>query len=124
LPRRARFECELDLSEGTSRCNCSICTKSRFWKGIVKAEAFQLLEGKDALSDYPFGNKTIHHQFCKNCGVKTFGRGHSDELGGDFYAINVACLDVTPETLAQAPIQYEDGLHDHWESAPTETRYL
>ncbi len=34
-----RFECELDLAEGTSRCNCSVCTKMRFWKAIVKAEA-------------------------------------------------------------------------------------
>ena len=29
-----RFECELDLAEGTSKCNCSICTKTRFWKAI------------------------------------------------------------------------------------------
>jgi hypothetical protein len=34
-----RFECELDLAEGTSRCNCSVCTKMRFWKAIVKAES-------------------------------------------------------------------------------------
>ena len=33
-----RFECELDLAEGTSKCNCSICTKTRFWKAIVKAD--------------------------------------------------------------------------------------
>jgi hypothetical protein len=30
-----RFECELDLAQGTSRCNCSICAKSRFWKAIA-----------------------------------------------------------------------------------------
>jgi hypothetical protein len=29
-----RFECELDLAEGTSMCNCSTCTKTRFWKAI------------------------------------------------------------------------------------------
>ncbi len=26
LRRGGRFECALDLAEGTSRCNCSICT--------------------------------------------------------------------------------------------------
>ena len=36
---QVRFECALDLAEGTSRCNCSVCTKMRFWKAIVKAEA-------------------------------------------------------------------------------------
>jgi hypothetical protein len=34
-----RFECDLDLAGGTSKCNCSICTKTRFWKAIVKADA-------------------------------------------------------------------------------------
>ena len=34
-----RFECELALAEGTSRRVCSVCTKMRFWKAIVKAEA-------------------------------------------------------------------------------------
>ena len=34
-----RFECDLDLADGTSKCNCSICTKGRFWKAIARAEA-------------------------------------------------------------------------------------
>ena len=34
-----RFECELDLAEGNSRRDCSVCTKMRFWKAIVKAES-------------------------------------------------------------------------------------
>ena len=88
-----RFECELDLAEGTSRCNCSICTKTRFWKAIVKADAFRLLRGGDVLADYQFGTNAIHHLFCSRCGVKAFGSADIEELGGKFYAINVACLD-------------------------------
>jgi hypothetical protein len=120
-----RFECELDLAEGTSKCNCSICTKTRFWKAIVKADAFRLLQGEDALADYQFGGNAIHHLFCSRCGVKPFGSGDMEELGGKFYAINVACLDdAMDEELAQAPVTHEDGRNDRWGQAPAETRYL
>ena len=120
-----RFECELDLAQGTSKCNCSVCGKSRFWKAIVKADGFRLLDGEQALSDYSFGSGTIHHRFCRRCGIKPFGRGHLEQLGGTFYAINVACLDdVTPQELAAAPVTYEDGRHNAWERPPAETRHL
>lgn len=77
------------------------------------------------LSDYQFGTHNIHHFFCRRCGIKPFGRGHLEELGGEFYAVNVACLDdATEEELAQVPVRYEDGRHDKWESPPAETRYL
>jgi hypothetical protein len=120
-----RFECDLDLAAGTSRCNCRMCAKGRFWKAIVEAKAFRLLKGHEALSDYTFGSHTIHHQFCKRCGIKPFGKGHAEQLGGDFYAVNLACLDdATDEELASAPVGYEDGRNDNWEAAPRVTRHL
>jgi len=119
-----RFECQLDLAQGTSKCNCSICSKGRFWKAIVKADAFRLEQGADCLAEYRFGRENIHHLFCRRCGIKSFARGHMDELG-DFYAINVACLDdVADEELAQAPVVYQDGRHDAWERPPAQTRQL
>jgi hypothetical protein len=120
-----RFACELDLAEGTSKCNCSVCTKGRFWKAITKADALRLLQGEDALTDYRFGSQTIHHLFCKHCGVKPFGRGHMDALGGTFYAVNLGCLDnATAEELARAPVEYQDGRNNRWEAPPAETRHL
>jgi hypothetical protein len=121
-----RYECDIDLAaDGTSKCNCSICTKSRFWKAIARSGAFRLLQGKDALTEYRFGTGTIAHFFCGRCGIKTFGRGHLDALGGEFHAVNVACLDdLTAEELVTAPVRYEDGRHDNWGHAPKETRHL
>jgi hypothetical protein len=135
-----RFECELDLDpEGqrseprlpgpwwtsTFRCNCSWCAKTRFWKALVRAGDFRLLAGEEALTHYRFGAKMIDHVFCRTCGIAPFGSASLDVMGGDFYAINVGCLDdVTAEELAAAPVRYEDGLHDRWDEPPAVTRYL
>lgn len=120
-----RFACELDLAKGTSKCDCSVCAKARFWKAIVMAPSFRLEQGRDALSDYQFGGRTIHHLFCKHCGVKPFGNATVAELGGEFYAVNVACLDdATPVELAAAPVHYEDGRHDQWDRPPAVTSHL
>lgn len=120
-----RFECELDLAQGTSKCNCSICTKGRFWKAIARTDAFRLLQGAETLKEYTFGSHSIRHRFCGRCGIKPFGQGHMDALGGDFYAVNLGCLDdATPRELAEAPVTFEDGRNNHWESPPAETRHL
>jgi hypothetical protein len=122
---KVRFQAELDLSAGTGKCNCSFCTKAWQWGVIVKPEAFRLIAGEDALSDYRFGSKSMHHLFCRHCGVRPFGRGHIDVLGGDIYAINLACLDgVDDRELADAPVRYFDGRNDNWETPPAETRHL
>jgi hypothetical protein len=119
-----RFECDLDLANGTSKCNCSVCRKGRFWKAIVMANAFRLKQGADALAEYQFGGHVIRHLFCRHCGIKPFGNANVAELGGEFYAVNLACLDASDEELASAPVRYEDGRNNDWESAPAETRYL
>lgn len=111
-----RFEVEIDLSAGGSRCNCSICVKLGGFSGIVKPEAFRLLSGKESLSEYTWGAKIGHRFFCGHCGVSCFAPGHLAEIGGDYVSINLNALDdVDPNQL---PAIHWDGRHNNWEAGP------
>lgn len=120
-----RYEADLDLSAGTGKCNCSICTKKRLWGVMARPDTFRLLAGEADLTDYQFGSQSIHHLFCKHCGVSSFGWGDLPEIGGKYYSVNVLCLDnVDIDELVNAPITYFDGLNNNWQSSPTEIRHL
>jgi hypothetical protein len=119
-----RFEADIDLSRGTLRCNCSICSKLRFWPAIVKPQAFRLLSGEADLTLYQYNTGINQHPFCRHCGVHAFGTGTSPRWG-DFYAVNVGCLDdASVDELANAPITYLDGRNDNWHTPPAEIRHL
>ena len=118
-----RFEADIDLSAGTFKCNCGMCTKTRLWGAQVKSGTFQLLAGEASLIDYQPDN--IHHVFCKHCGVRPFAWGEHPKVGDKFYVARVYCLEgVDIDELVKAPITYFDGAHDNYESAPSETRHL
>jgi hypothetical protein len=119
-----RFEADIDLAQGTAKCNCSICFKTRAWMAFIPAGDFRLLTDEALLGDYQFGKRILHHRFCRQCGVRPFTQG-SDPKGNKMRAVRVNCLDgVDPQELIAAPVKYMDMLHDDFKSTPAETRHL
>jgi hypothetical protein len=113
-----KFEAELDLAQGSYRCNCSICRRTRFWPAVARPDGFRLLSGEADLVQYLFGTRKNQHYFCRHCGVRAFGIGNETPIG-KMYGVNVMCLEaVTDEELSKVPITYVDGLNDRWGSAP------
>jgi hypothetical protein len=122
---RVKFEADVDLSQGTGKCNCSICWKTRNWSAQVKPDAFRLLSGEDSLGDYTFNTGQGHHRFCKTCGVQVFGTGDIPEIGGKYVSVKMAVLDdLDPAELAEAPVKLFDGRNNNWWNVPAETRHL
>lgn len=103
--QKIRFEVEGDITRAMS-CNCSICSKRGHLLTFIPEESFKLLKGEEALHDYQFAKKHIHHYFCSSCGVGSFGAGAGPD-GKKMRAINVRCLDNFD--FEKIPIDKYDG---------------
>ena len=112
------FEADLDLTQSSYRCNCSICRRTRFWPAVATPAAFRLLSGESELTQYLFNTRKNQHYFCKRCGVRAFGVGTETPVG-KMYGVNLGCLvDISEEELSRIPITYVDGQHDRFEPPP------
>ncbi len=107
-----RFEARLNINAGIGKCNCSICKKMNFLGAKVRPENFKSLSGQDSLTDYQFNSKMVHHLFCMRCGVQTFGHANIPQAGGEYYTVNVHCLEGAD--ITGVPVKYFDGLNNNW----------
>ncbi len=88
---KVRYEVTTDLSKVVA-CNCSRCAKLGWMLTFVGADAFKLLQGRDALTEYRFNTKKIEHLFCSTCGIESFAQG-KDKAGRDTFSVNLLCVD-------------------------------
>lgn len=86
------YTVDADLSVELITCNCSICSRSGTMLAFVPASDFKLLQGKESLTDYQFGKKSLHHPFCSTCGIRSFSIGALPD-GTEMRAINARCLE-------------------------------
>ena len=111
-----RFEADLDLSQSSYRCNCSICRRTRFWPAVARQADFRLLSGEAELTPYRFHTGKNEHYFCRICGVRPFGIGTDTPIGA-MVGVNIGCLEGIAEAdLAQIPITCVDGMNDRMET--------
>ena len=94
---RFRFRSE-EITRGI-RCNCSICIR----RGAVMARAYvqpadiELLEGKETLAVYRFGDLMVNHYFCRTCGIHPF---HDVIQKPGPLRFNLGCIEgIDPEAL-------------------------
>lgn len=118
------YSARIDLSQPTIRCNCSICTKARGWIAPIPAADFELSSGREMLTEYQFGDRTVVHCFCSRCGVKTHGRILGSGSGGTLIAVCVSTLDIEPGQFAEIQISFIDGRNDRMQHRPELTTYL
>lgn len=117
-----RFEADIDLDEGGGKCNCRMCRKTRNWSAKLEPAAFRLLGDPAATTDY-FRNGAVHWPFCRTCGVRPYAHGDIPEAGGEFYSVQLACLDdVDDGALAAAPTRYANGRDDDWWHEPSDVQ--
>ena len=99
-----RFEVTAELAKAGA-CNCSICSRVGWLVTSVAPEQFKLIAGADAQTDYQFGRKTMHHTFCRTCGVHAFG--HYQAGGQEKVIVNLRCLEGVD--VDQLELQKFDG---------------
>ena len=120
-----KYEVDLDLGQGTSKCNCSYCLKARAWATAVKPAAFRLIPGSQEGVAYHQHSQAPVKYHCGRCGIHTHARGDAEYMGGPFVQVFVATLDdASAEELLSAPVRYSDGRNNDWMNPPAEIRHL
>ena len=114
-----RFEADLDLSQPTFRCNCSICRRTRSWVAVAMPDDFRLLSGEADLTEYLFNTKKNQHFFCRHCGVRSFGVGNETPVG-KMYGVNIGCLEGIDEATLSMSQDHLRQWHERSMAGSTE----
>jgi hypothetical protein len=112
---KIKFTANLDLAQGTSKCNCTFCRKNSYWSVKVKSEDFELVESQDSSTKYANKPQIGYYVFCNHCGSMPFGITAKSDWTEEGASIKVSSLDdISIEELSTTPINYYNGLDNTW----------
>lgn len=102
---KVAFEVEGEIGK-VMDCNCSMCARKGSLLWFVPRHKLRLLTPEENSKAYLFGDKTIQHRFCPECGIHPYGEGSLPD-GTPMAAINVHCLEGVD--YAALPVEHFDG---------------
>jgi hypothetical protein len=86
-----RFELQSEPITTGVRCNCSLCSRRGALMSTLYFPADKIvIEGREALAVYHWGDRMVNHYFCRTCGIYPFHDGVGSEGA---YRVNLACLE-------------------------------
>lgn len=93
---------------------------------FIKRDALRVISGEEVMTGYQAKPETpASHTFCKFCGMRTFERGHLEQLGGDYVAIHVSSLDdASIDEIMSGSVRFSDGRNNNWMNPPADVRNL
>lgn len=119
-----RYQADIDLTQGTTKCNCSIC-KDAVLGCRGQAGRIPPADRRSAARRLPVRLPARAPAVLQELRVALLQSGQLPEIGGAFVSINIACLDgVSDEELASLPIRYCNGRDYDWRHEPKVTSYL
>ena len=117
------YEADIDSDKVTNNCYCSICTNPalrRDQTGSVSASHWGGRAQRLLVRFREWASSVLWR-----CVVRAFGRGHIEQIAGDFVSIQLCTLDdPTPVELIGAPVRYANGREHSWWTEPAETRHV
>jgi hypothetical protein len=112
---KIKFETNIDLSVGSSKCNCTFCRKYSNWNIKVSPENFKLLEGDDSITKYANRSEIGYYAFCKHCGSLPFGLSKKTDWTDEGASIKVSSFDdMSIAEMNSMPMTYYNGLDNTW----------
>ncbi len=112
---KIKFQANLDLVEGTGKCNCTFCRKNANWSIKVAPQDFELITGEESIAIYTSDPNKGHYVFCKQCGTLAYGVSKKTDWSEEGASVKIASLDdMTVTEMASLKINYYNGKDNTW----------